>query len=75
MLDWMFLQEESGQILACSHQRKSLEALYRENEKKRLYGDPVLNVEKGTFTQFVYLNLWHGGRVLLAEQEVGAVDI
>ena len=39
-----------------SHLKKSMEALYRENEneKKRAYNDKVMNIEKGAFTPLVF---------------------
>ena len=41
---------------AASNSKKSLPQMYRthENEKKYLYNDRVLNVEKGTFTPLVF---------------------
>ena len=41
---------------AASHLKKSMEALYRENEneKKRAYNDRVMNIEKGAFTPLVF---------------------
>ena len=39
-----------------AHLKKSMEALYRENEneKKRAYNDRVMNIEKGAFTPLVF---------------------
>ena len=39
-----------------SYMKKSLENLYRENEnqKKRMYNDRIINVEKSTFTPLVF---------------------
>ena len=39
-----------------SHMRKSMEALYRENEreKKTLYNDRVINTERGTLTPLFF---------------------
>ena len=39
-----------------SHMRKSMETLYRENEreKKSLYNDRIINTERGTFTPLVF---------------------
>ena len=39
-----------------SHRHKSIKALFKENEreKKRMYGDRVLNIEKASFTPLVF---------------------
>ena len=41
---------------AASHRSKSLQQLYKENEneKKRMYGDRVINCERATFTPLVF---------------------
>lgn len=41
---------------AVSHREKSLQQLYKqnENEKKKLYNDRIINVEKATFTPLIF---------------------
>merc|ERR1711874_189674 len=39
---------------AISHMKKPLPYLYIENEKKNMYNDRVINVEKATFTPLVF---------------------
>ena len=42
---------------APSNRNKSLEQIYKENEeeKKRMYNDRIMNIERGTFTPLIFL--------------------
>ena len=56
----------------------TLSQAYRpnENEKKRMYSDPIMNVEHGTCTPLVFLCFWrNGSRMPLILQTVVLFDI